>query len=451
MESSESTSRSAVVSNSTTETIGPLHFSARAEPTLEQLLTAHRQELAGQYVGAAAAPINSMGILGCGVMGTAIAASAVGHGISVVLSDVDEALRSTVVERIAKFLAEAGIHLTRETLHRRVRATADPAELGRAGLVLETIVEDRETKQRVYRSLEPHLTASTVLCSNTSTLPISSLANGLVHPQRFCGLHFFYPVYNRPLVEVIPGRQTDPRTVAAVVAFGERIGKVPMVVRDCCGFLVNRLLKAYVGESQQLMMEGVSPRAIDQAAEQFGMARGPVRMLDEIGLDTALNCACVLAGAFPELTPNSPLLMAMVKAGRLGRKSGAGFYAYRTSNGDEPRPEHDPAADAIIARWSGPRQTYSPERIVVRLLLAMLLEATRLLAEGTARSARAIDLGMALALGFPAVRSGLLVWADGVGTAEIVQWLRPLEALGPRLRPTKLLLEMAARNRRFHE
>lgn len=396
--------------------------------------------------------IRSTAIVGMGMMGTAIAAVHVKHGLPVVVADVDDGLLSTAPRRIAAELAgqpEPTGGSWPETVERLVRATSEETAVAQCDLVLESIVETPLAKHQLYSRFEPQLRPTSVLASNTSTIPIGRLAAKLRDPGRFCGLHFFHPVRSKPLVEVVRGPQTSVETVAAMTAYAKTIGKIPIVVADGPGFLVNRLLMFYLNEALELLLDGASVEQIDAAAMQFGMSMGPIRFLDEIGLDTALLSGMVLREAFPERIPASPLLIHMIKAGRLGRKSGAGFFSYAEARGlDEPG-RLDPAAAPIVARWARAPQHLTPATMVARMILPMILEATRILDEKRVRDPRDIDVGALFGSGFPKSRGGLLYWADSLGADRVVELLKPLEPLGERVRPTPLLLEMARTKGRF--
>ena len=194
--------------------------------------------------------------------------------------------------------------------------------------MLESIVEKRPAKQALFAHIKPRLADRAILATNTSTIPIARLAAGLAVPGRFCGLHFCHPVRLRPLVEVIPGPATSPETMAAVVAHASSLGKLPLVVADGPGFVVNRLLLTYLNEALTMVTAGVPIQRIDAAMIEFGMPLGPLELLDEIGLDTALQSGIVLAEVFGERSAGSELLVRLVKAGQYGMKSGAGFYSY---------------------------------------------------------------------------------------------------------------------------
>lgn len=422
-------------------------------PALENVrrITAWSRQNHGDIQAGENAPkIASVGIIGAGLMGTSIAAAHVRHGLPVVIHDANQDALAGVVAAIAAELRETDGHSTSESLIRRVRPTADVSEAARCDLVLESIVEVLSAKMQLYSQLQPHLAAHAILASNTSTIPIQRLANGLADASRFCGLHFCHPVPKRPLVEIVRGPQTSDFTIAALVAHVRRIDRIAIVVQDGPGFVVNRLLFPYLGEALQLLREGASIESIERAAADFGMALGPLRLMDEIGLDTTLQAAWVLSAAFPDRIVSSPVLVSMVKAGRLGQKSGAGFFSYDSPKGDIAHGVVDPAVATIIAPWIDPTPPHDQTTIAHRLVLPMLLEAARILEEGKAGDARDIDLAMLFGLGFPAEKGGLLWWADTLGAKRIVTLLSSLRTLGPRAEPTPMLKAMAAAGGRFY-
>jgi 3-hydroxyacyl-CoA dehydrogenase len=395
-------------------------------------------------------PIQSVGILGAGMMGTAIAAAHVAFQLPIVISDVNEAALGNAMAAISAELPTTA-RLQMQDESKLVRTTADATEVARCDLVLESIVETLSTKQQLYSQLQPHVASHTIVATNTSTIPIARLAAGMADPSRFCGIHFFHPVRERPLVEIVRGPETGDSTIAAAVAHVQRIGRMPIVVCDGPGFLVNRLLFPFLGEALALLREGVAAEAIEDAATTFGMAIGPLRLMDEIGLDTTLQAGWVLAAAFPERIVSSPLLVSLVKAGRLGQKSGAGFYSY----GGLARPAAtgviDAAAEKLIARWIEKPNSPSGESIAFRLMAPMLLEAARILEEGKVADARSIDLAVIFGLGFPAEKGGLLWWADTVGAEEIVAMLPSYSTMEGRNQPPPLLLALAKSHGRFYD
>jgi 3-hydroxyacyl-CoA dehydrogenase/enoyl-CoA hydratase/3-hydroxybutyryl-CoA epimerase/3-hydroxyacyl-CoA dehydrogenase/enoyl-CoA hydratase/3-hydroxybutyryl-CoA epimerase/enoyl-CoA isomerase len=313
-------------------------------------------------------------------------------------------------------------------------------------LVIEAIVEDEPAKVRLFGELKPLLKPGTLLASNTSTISITRMARAVERPEDFAGLHFFNPVERMPLVEVIRGEKTSDQTVATLVAHARRIGKTPIVVRDCPGFLVNRILFPYINESLVLLEEGAAPRAIDRAATAFGMPMGPITLNDLVGLDTSLYAGRVVNTAFAERAVTTRILEELVKADRLGQKSGSGFYSYARG----PKGADDPALAAILAKVRTGTRDMSQEEITDRLFLPMLTEASRILSEGVVRQPGDVDMGLILGIGFPTFRGGLLRWADNEGLANVVKKLEKYVPLGRRFEPTEQMRRLAAAGKGFY-
>jgi 3-hydroxyacyl-CoA dehydrogenase len=226
---------------------------------------------------------------------------------------------------------------------------------------------------------------------------------------------------------------------------------MPLVVTDGVGFMANRLVMSYMSAGLGLLQAGVDLLSIERAANEFGMSMGPFRLYDEIGVDVALHCGWCLALTSDELMARSPLHIAMVKAKYLGRKAGHGFFSY-----EPPQTAEHPASiyagtQALIDRWAAAEPAVGEQSITDALLLPMVLEATRLLVEGRARTPGQIDLGAVFGFGFPRWRGGPLCWADTLGPTKLLELIKPLEHLGPGYRPTPMLLEMASRDQRFYE
>jgi len=434
------------------ENASPSQEAARRH--VEWLVERNRRDTGIDLAHVEPRPIRSVGIVGAGMMGTAIAAVHVKRDLPVVITDADEEMLAGAAGRIVEELAEQPDWSDAECAARVGRLVEPSAELARVGacdLVLESVVETLEVKREVYARLQPHLSPGAVLASNTSTIPVERLSAELDRPERFCGIHFFHPVRHRSLVEIVRGPESGDETIATAVGFGKRIGKMPIVVADGPAFLVNRLLLPYLAEALELLLEGATIDDVERAATRFGMAIGPLRILDEIGIDTVVNSGRVLWQAFPDRLVVSPLLITMFKQGRLGRKSGSGFFLYGTEVNPDDAARPDPSTERLIAEWARQSRQLSEETITERLLLSMVLEATRLLQEKEVRDPRDIDLAVLFGLGFPKSRGGLLYWADTLGARRIVEMLRSLEHLGERARPTPLMLETAERGGRFYE
>jgi 3-hydroxyacyl-CoA dehydrogenase/enoyl-CoA hydratase/carnithine racemase len=396
--------------------------------------------------------LKSVGVIGAGIMGQGISAANLKRRLPVVLSDaVPEALSkavSQVLEEVSYDKATKKPDATKALQYASLLnpATAD-GEFTHCDLVIEAIVENPEVKRHLYARLEPQLPEGAILASNTSTIPITKLAEGLKRPERFCGIHFFNPVRRMPLVEVIRGAKTNDETIVTAVAYAKSIGKSPIVVNDGPGFLVNRLLFPYMNEALELISEGAEIKAIERAAKDFGMPMGPLTLYDVVGLDTAFYAGRVMWEAFPDRAGNSPILGALVKSGRLGQKNGAGFFAYKDRTG---RGTPDPAVAELIKPYVVKHEKFTPEQIANRLFLPMVLEATRILEAKVVRDPRDVDLGLIFGVGFPPYRGGLLFWADTLGAAKIVELLKPMEGVGARTQPTAMLLDMAKTGRKFY-
>jgi len=278
-----------------------------------------------------------------------------------------------------------------------------------------------------------------ILASNTSTISITRLAESAPHPERFVGMHFFNPVDRMELVEVIRGEKTSEETIATVVALAKKIRKTPIVVKDCAGFLVNRVLFPYMNESLVLLQQGVPMEAIDKAAVKYGMPMGPITLTDLVGLATAVYAGKVVHAAYPDRAVSSPILIEMLETGG-GGKSALKFY---NTKGKGSKPEPNPAVLAIIAKHQAGGQPLDEAEITDRLFLPMLLEATRVLEEGIVREPGDVDMGLILGIGFPPFKGGILRWADTVGAAKIVEKLAKYAPLGKRFEPTESLQKLA--------
>jgi len=324
--------------------------------------------------------------------------------------------------------------------------TLDDSGLSRVDIVIEAVVENLEVKQKVLAQIEERVSERAIFASNTSTLPISDIAARAVRPERVVGMHFFNPVHRMPLVEVIAGAASSPEAVSTVHAFAIELGKIPVVVRDAPGFLVNRILMLYFNEALRLLGEGVAIEDADAAMTGFGMPMGPFALLDEIGLDTGQHAAAVLEGAFGKrIGSGAPAMAAVVSSGRLGKKNGKGFYLYK--NGERTRP--DPAIRKLVG---APAPLQLPvETLQERMVLAMVNEAAVCLEDGIVREPREVDVAMVFGTGFPPFRGGLLRYADAVGPAVLVDRLARLaDAQGERFRPAGLLRDLVREERRFY-
>ncbi len=367
-----------------------------------------------------ALPVDAAAVLGAGVMGGGIAQIVADKAdVLVRLKDIDE-------DALAQGL-EVANGLFRKQLRRRwlskpeaarkmalLRPSLDYSGFGSVDLVVEAVVERLDVKRKVFADLERFTREQTILATNTSSISIDLISAEMERPERCVGMHFFNPVSKMPLVEVIAGTRTSSAAAETVAAFARRLGKTPVVVKDGPGFLVNRLLGFTMAESLWLLDEGHSMEDLDRIIHDWGMPMGPLTLIDEVGIDTAVHVGKILGDAFGDRLTFPDWFAKLVEAGRLGTKSGSGFYKY--SGGKRQSP------DKAVYELLGIRPTVSdpsPERVADRVLLPMVNEAARCLDEGVVASAGDLDLAMIMGTGFPPFRGGLCRWADDQDLREL--------------------------------
>ena len=393
-------------------------------------------------------------IVGAGIMGAGITARHVRSGFITKLVDINaEALEQsipTILEEAAwdRYYQKTNQERVGE-LTGRLMSSTQLSSIADTDIVIESVIERTDLKRQVLAEIEATVSPSTVICTNTSTNPIATLADVFSDPTRFCGMHFFNPVRKMSLVEVIRGPDTSDSTVASVVLHAKRLKKVPVVVQDSPGFLVNRVLTPYLHESVELLREGVDPSRIDKVSRRFGMPLGPLELYDMVGLDTAFYAGLVMANAIGDRIDASPVIPALVKAGWLGRKTGTGFYRYKSTGHDAKIECVNEKLVDLIDPYRLAEQQMTDDQICDRLFLPMLLESLLVLDEGIVRDGCDIDLAVIHALGFPAFRGGVLAWGDSIGAAEVIRRLDQFNYLGPRMKPPARLLAHAESGRPF--
>ena len=408
--------------------------------------------------GQGARPVKSMAVLGAGIMGGGIAYTSALRGTPVRLKDIappplalgmKEASRQLARQVKTGRLDQAKADAVLATIHPQL----DDAGFGEVDLVIEAVVENLSVKHQVLSALEGAVRPDTVIASNTSSLRIDDIARPLARPENFVGMHFFNPVPVMALVEVVRGERTSDAAVSTAVAHAVRMGKTPVVVKDCPGFLVNRLITPYVSGFLQLLADGADFAEVDRVMEAFGWPMGPALLQDVVGMDTGGHVGDVIAAGYPQrmrpVTRNAVKLM--VEHRRYGQKSGAGFYRHGLDPSGKPVRSPDPEAQALVAtlQLDGPR-TFGEAEIVDRLMLPMVVEAVHALEEGVVATAAELDMALTLGIGFPAYLGGALQYADWLGLAEVVARCERLGGLGPAYEPTARMREMAATGDRFH-
>ncbi len=396
--------------------------------------------------GAAAREVNAVGVLGAGTMGGGIAQLvAYEAGLPVRLKDVDTGALARGMEHAAGLFDRLvkKRRLTRAEERRKmalIQPTLDYSGFRRLDLVIEAIVEKLPVKQAVFADVAAAVHEDTVLASNTSSLPIGAIGERTPRPERVVGMHFFNPVHRMPLVEVIAAAASEPSAVNTAFAFARRLGKTPVLVKDTPGFLVNRLLAFYSAEALWLLDEGYAIEVVDRAMVDWGMPLGPLALTDDVGIDVAGKVAPILHAAFPERLVYPSWMDRAAAPDRLGTKTGRGFYRYEGRERKEP----DPALYGLLG-LSPRAQAADPGLLADRMVLPMVNEAARCLAEGVVRSAAELDLAMIYGTGFPPFRAGLCRWADQEGLAQVLATLERLEsAVSERYHPSDALRETAA-------
>lgn len=382
-------------------------------------------------------------------MGRGIAALAAERGIHVRLIDTsDKALGAAL-----KFLHEDVLKKRRK--HRYTQVVADwiPTRLtvdkqirgvGRSDVVIEAVAERMDVKKSVFSTVADAVSDTTVILTNTSSLSVTEMAAGVPAPERVAGFHFFNPVDRMPLVEVIRGERTSLETVDRMIAFARKLGKVPVVVKDSPGFLVNRLLLPYLNEACFLLQETGSIEQIDRVLLDFGMPMGVFILLDQVGIDIVVHAGQSMLDGFGDRMTPSPILNGMVEAGRLGKKTGKGFYSWNNKGDRHP----DPEVVKLLAPYTGGRGTVTADQVVCRLIYPMINEATLCLEEGIVDTPQSVDAAMILGAGFPPFTGGLLRYADKVGAGKIVAVLSAMARdTGGRFEPSETLKKMAREGR----
>jgi len=392
---------------------------------------------------------HKIGVLGAGLMGGGIAQLMAHNDLPARMKDINLAAVAKGMEAAAKVFNESvkRRRMTPKEMQNKmalISGSADYSGFKNADLVIEAIVEILDVKKKVFAEIDTLLPSHSILASNTSSLPITEMARATKRPDKFAGLHFFNPVHRMPLVEVIRGVDTSDATVASLVAFSKKIDKTPIVVKDSPGFLVNRILGAYMAEAGRLLAEGAAIEPLDAALVEFGMPMGPINLFDEVGLDVAAKVSHILENAFGSRMAGDGMLDKIVESGRLGKKNGKGFYIYESKN-----KKVDPAIYAFIPKTG--KFDGSAAEMQDRCVLPMINEAAMCLSEGLVRRPADVDIGMIFGTGFPPFRGGLLRYADARGIDNIVGKLETLAGkYGERFKPAALLEEMKTGGKKFY-
>ncbi len=388
--------------------------------------------------------------MGAGVMGAGIAQWISARQLPVILRDINTGQVAKGMASIAKLYRDGVKHhlfTAQEARAGMDRVHPAPAEvpLRQADLVVEAASENLELKKKIFQRLNELVSPDTMLATNTSALPVSEIAAVTRHPERIVGLHFFNPVHRMQLVEVIAARQTAPDVLQRALKFVQQIGKLPVVVKDSPGFLVNRILMPYLIEAGNLFEAGAKIEDLDEVMLDFGMPMGPLRLLDEVGLDVSLHVAGTLTAHFGDRMKVPDCLRKMTGAGLLGRKSGGGFYRYPKSGDAKPNPQ----ASAYVPGQQARAMTR--EELQERMVFLMVNESARCLEEQIVTDPGDVDFAMIMGTGFAPFRGGPLRHADTIGAAKVAGAMNHLVAAGlAHFEPCRLLARKAETGGRFY-
>lgn len=407
----------------------------------------------------AARPIHTLGVIGAGTMGSGIAISALKAkaGLAVILVDVSQPALDAAADRISAYFASrvAKKRMTQENASSalgRISYSTEYAPLGTADLVVEAVFEKMALKQKIFASLDAVCKPDAVLASNTSTLDIDAIASATSRPQSVVGTHFFAPAHIMPLLENIRGSASGQAALATAMAFGKILGKKPILVGNCPGFVANRIFANYFTEASFLVEEGVQYTDVDRVARMFGLPLGPFQTADLSGLDIGAQIKAERGHIVHPDARSSSLADQLVALGRLGQKSGSGWYLYQ--NGSR-KSTPDPDVHALVASHratlpgsiTSPASPHNDDSILLRLLLPVILEGLRCIEEGITSRASDIDVAAVYGYGWPRYTCGPMWWAENeMGWDEVLEAVQDLEGLWkgqPWLQPPHLLTVLA--------
>ncbi len=402
--------------------------------------------------------IGSATVLGAGIMGGGIAYQSASRGVPAIMKDINQAALDLGMKEAIGLFGKGVKYkkITNEQMAQGVasiKPTLSYDEIKHTDIVVEAVVENPKVKAAVLSEVESMMPEDAIICSNTSTISIDSLAASLKRPEKFCGMHFFNPVHKMPLVEVIRGKDTSEETVASVVAYASAMGKSPVVVNDCPGFFVNRVLFPYFGGFTKLLRDGCDFQQADKIMhKKFGWPMGPAYLLDVVGMDTGKHAAAVMADGFPDRMSKEEkdAIDVMFEEGRYGQKSGSGFYVYGKDKRGRPTKEADPKTYELLKSVCADAKEFSDEEIIARTMLPMIIETIRCLEEGIIATPAEGDMALIYGLGFPPFRGGVFKYVDDQGMQTIVDMANSYSHLGNAYKPTERMLEMAKNNETFY-
>ena len=404
----------------------------------------------------AAREIKTAAVLGAGIMGGGIAYQSALRGTPIIMKDVRQEgidlgmseSRKLLEKRVSRGKLDTNGMITALS---KISPTLDYKDFGDVDFVVEAVVENPKVKKSVLQELEDLVSEDTIIATNTSTISVDELASVLKRPENFCGMHFFNPVPVMPLVEVIRGEHSSEATIATTVAYAKKLGKTPIVVNNCPGFLVNRVLFPYFGAFAQLIHDGADFRQIDKAMERFGWPMGPAYLMDVVGIDTGVHAQAVMAAGFDRMQQSfESVIEKLYEKGDIGQKSGKGFYLYQPDRKGKPKKLANPDIDTLISSVQSQQRDFENQEIVDRMMVAMCMETVRCLEDNIVSSAIEADMGLVLGIGFPAFRGGALRYIDSMGVDKFCELADRYAELGEMYQPTEQLRERAKAGTPFY-
>ena len=415
--------------------------------------------LAKKAAKASTHKLEKSAVLGAGIMGGGIAYQSASKGTPIVMKDINQGALDQGMGEASKILNKklAKGRLDGKKLAQtltNITPTLSMDVIKDTDFVIEAVVENPNVKAAVLAETEKTVSENTILTSNTSTISINKLAESLERPDKFCGMHFFNPVPLMPLVEVIRGEKTSDETIAATVAYASKMGKTAIVVNDCPGFFVNRVLFPYFSGFSLLLNDGADFTAVDKVMErEFGWPMGPAYLLDVVGIDTADHCTDVMSEGFPTRMPkldNDPVTV-LYKNEMYGQKNSKGFYNYTLDRRGKQKKSVEQSTVELLASVAPSNQAFDKQEIIDRLMIPMINETIRCLEEGIVASPAEADLALLYGLGFPPFRGGVFRYVDTVGIAEFVAKADKYADLGEIYQVTDKTREMAENGQSFYQ
>ena len=405
---------------------------------------------------ACAKSISKAAVLGAGIMGGGIAYQSALKGTPIIMKDIAQEGMNLGIAEARKQLDKQVVKSLNSAKMFSILSSIEPTlsydSIVEADIVVEAVVENPKIKQSVLAELESLVREDAIIATNTSTISVDDLASVLKRPENFCGMHFFNPVPVMPLVEVIRGTKSSDETIATTVAYAKKMGKVPIVVNNCPGFLVNRILFPYFGAFSRLINDGANYKQIDKAMERFGWPMGPAYLLDVIGLDTAVHAQAVMAAGFDRMKLDiDTVIDKLFEQKNLGQKSGSGFYLYENDKRGKPKKLPNPETEKLAASMASASKEFEDEEIVQRMMVALCMETIRCLEDGIVSTAIEADMGLVLGIGFPPFRGGALRYVDSLGLTDFCTMADKYTDLGELYHPTQKLRDMASASEKFYK